>query len=216
MSMVSIGASCKTKHEHHRTKELCKKDVTPPQPFLDVVHLFALDLEPDFRSCDCLFDLLDDIVFIAFSMCENELLNHRNSFIEGNLSERSIETCSVCLRLFVNVFPFFALNSLEDVESKRFIPRLSVERVVALSSAAHNVRHSPRRRPQRPTGPGKSRLRPNAAARRGTQRPHSGGGAFAEQRRRGGRQGQRWPGASEAGPRKIEAPLWHFGEFSEP
>ena len=52
-------------------------------------------------------------------MCENELLNHRDRFIEGNLSERCIETCSVCLRLFVNVFlAFFALNSLEDVESR--------------------------------------------------------------------------------------------------
>ena len=66
-------------------------------------------------------------------MCEKELLNHRNSFIEGNLSEtRCIETCSVCLRLFVNVFAFFALNSFEDVESKTFIVRLSVERVIEL------------------------------------------------------------------------------------
>ena len=52
-------------------------------------------------------------------MCESELLNHRNSFIEGNLSERCIETCSVCLRLFVNVFGIFiALNSFEEVESR--------------------------------------------------------------------------------------------------
>ena len=114
MSMVSIGASCKTRHEHHRTKELCKKDVIPPQPFLDIVHLFALEI----------LNLISDhviayltylmtlflYVFIAFSMCESELLNHRNSFIEGNLSEGCIETCSVCLRLFVNVFCFFCFE----------------------------------------------------------------------------------------------------------
>ena len=32
------------KNEHHRTKEFCKKDVTPPQPFLDIGHLFTLEI----------------------------------------------------------------------------------------------------------------------------------------------------------------------------
>ena len=136
-------------------------------------------------------------------MCEKELLNHRNSFIEGNLSEtRCIETCSVCLRLFVDVFfSFFALNSFEDVESKTFIVRLSVERVPELSfvqlssppAASATAADGPRR---------KSCPRQHAAARGGAERPRRSGGVFAEQRRRGGRQGRRWPGASEAGPRK--------------
>ena len=113
-------------------------------------------------------------------------------------------------------FSFFALNSFEDVESKTFIVRLSVERVPELSfvqlssspAASATAADGPRR---------KSRLRPNAAARRGAQRPRRGGGVFAEQRRRGGRQGQRWPGASEAGPRKSRLHnLGHFGGFSDP
>ena len=107
MSMVSIGASCKTKHEHHRTKELCKKDVTPAQPFLDIGHLFALEIL-NLISDHVIADLtcLMTLVLYPFQFVKN-LLNHRHSFIEGNLSERCIETCSVCLRLFVNVFCIF-------------------------------------------------------------------------------------------------------------
>ena len=90
-----------------------------------------------------------------------------------------------------------------------FIVRLSVEPVelsfVQLSS-------SPRLRPlgRRPR---ESRLRPNAAGVRGRQRPRRGCRAFALDRRRGGRQGQRWPGASkrEAGP-EIESPIWGTSE----
>ena len=81
MSMVSIGASCKTKHEHHRTQELCKKDVTPPQPFLDFVHLFALEiLNLISDHVIAYLTYLMTLFFIAFnfSMCENKLLNHRN------------------------------------------------------------------------------------------------------------------------------------------
>ena len=66
-----------------------------------------------------------------------------------------------------------------------------------------------RRKPQRPTAPGK-RLRPNAAALRGGQRPARGCGFFALERRRGGRQGQRWPGASKAGPGNPVSDLGHY------
>ena len=53
--------------------------------------------------------------------------------------------------------------------------------------------------PQRPDGfPGKSALRPNAAALGGGRRPRRGCGVAAEQRRRGGRQGERWPGPQSA------------------
>ena len=68
----------------------------------------------------------------------------------------------------------------------------------------------------RPLGrrPRESRLRQHAAALGGSQRPRRGCGAFALQRRRGGRQEQRWPGASkwwEAGP-EIESPTWGTSE----
>ena len=75
-----------------------------------------------------------------------------------------------------------------------FIVRLSVERdgaqlcstfVVSAASAS------------RPTGPRESRLRRDAAALGGAQRPRRGCGVFAVERRRSGRQEQRWPGASK-------------------
>ena len=89
-----------------------------------------------------------------------------------------------------------------------FIVRLSVEPVelsfVQLSS-------SPRLRPlgRRPR---ESRLRPNAAAHRGSQRPRRGCGAFALDRCRGGRQERLWPGASkrEAGGRNRVSDLGHL------
>ena len=65
--------------------------------------------------------------------------------------------------------------------------------------------------PQRPRrASGKKRLRPNAAALGGAQRPRRGCGVVAEQRRRGGRQGEWWPGASirEAGARHRVSPTW--------
>ena len=46
--------------------------------------------------------------------------------------------------------------------------------------------------------PGKKRLRRNAAAPCGVLRPRRGCGVAAEQRRRGGRQGERWPGPQSA------------------
>ena len=56
---------------------------------------------------------------------------------------------------------------------------------------------------------GKSRLRPNAAARGGGKLPRRGCGAVAEQRRRRGRQGQRWPGppSGKHAP-DIESRIW--------
>ena len=51
----------------------------------------------------------------------------------------------------------------------------------------------------------KSRLRSDAAALRGNLRPRRGSGVFARERRRGGRHGQRWPGATKAGP-EIPSP----------
>ena len=107
---------------------------------------------------------------------------------------------------------FFPLNSFEDVESKTFIVRLSVERVIELScaqrssfpAASATAADGPRR---------KSRLRRHAAARRGGPRPRRGGRVFAVERRRGGRQGHQWPGASEAGPRKSRLPqFWGISE----
>ena len=53
-------------------------------------------------------------------------------------------------------------------------------------------------------------MRPNAAVLGGGHRPRRGGGVFAVERRRGGRQGQRWPGPRA---QKIEAP--QFGGISE-
>ena len=82
------------------------------------------------------------------------------------------------------------------------------------SSAAQNFGHPRgfgllaviRRKPQRPTAPGK-RLRPNAAARCGEQRQSRGCRAFALKRRRGGRQEEGWPGTQRQGP-EIESPTW--------
>ena len=92
--------------------------------------------------------------------------------------------------MFVNV------NSFEDVESKTFVVRLSVERVelripttsvvlprrIGLTLEAHSGPD---------VLPGKKRLRCDAAALCGEQRPRCGCGAVAEQRRRGGRQDRR-------------------------
>ena len=113
--------------------------------------------------------------------------------------------------MFVNVF---ALNSFEDVESKTFVLRLSVVSVelrcpqLPSSFAAHRpLRRRTAGSPQRLDGfPGESRLRPNAAAPGGGQRPRRGCGVAAEQRRRGGRQGQIWPG-----PQIREACARHRG-----
>ena len=57
-----------------KTKELCKKDVTPPQPFLDFVHLFALEiLNLISDHVIAYLTYLMTLFFIAFnfSMCEN-------------------------------------------------------------------------------------------------------------------------------------------------
>ena len=104
---------------------------------------------------------------------------------------------------------FFSLNSFEDVESKTFIIRLSVERVElscpqrsSFPAASATAADGPRE---------KMRLRLHAAARGGRQRPRRGGRVFAEQRRRGGRQEQR-PGASEAGPRNRGSTVWGISE----
>ena len=89
------------------------------------------------------------------------------------------------------------------------------------SSASQNFGHPRgfgllaviRRKPQWPTAPGKC-LRPNAAALRGSQRPRRGCRAFALKRRRGGRQDQRWPGASkrEADGRNRVSLTWGTSE----
>ena len=92
-------------------------------------------------------------------------INHiyRHRFVEGNLPEtRCIETCWVCLWLFVIVF--FALNSFEDVESRNihrsFVgwtgTELSFPTTFVVSAASAS----------RPTAPGK----PPEATRRCTWR----------------------------------------------
>ena len=113
-----------------------------------------------------------------------------------------------------------SLNRFEDVESKTFISRLSVERMWSsafpqLPSSSAAPRPLRRRLRRKPTAAatglrGKSRLRPNAAALCGRRRPRRRCGVFDLQRRRGGRQGRQWPGASirEAGARHRVSPTW--------
>ena len=101
---------------------------------------------------------------------------------------------------------FFVLNRFEDVESRNihrsFVGWTGTELSFVQPSS------SPRLRPR------ENRLRLHAAALRGALGPRRGCRAFALQRRRGGRQDQRWPGASkwwEAGP-EIESPTWGTSE----
>ena len=90
-----------------------------------------------------------------------------------------------------------------------------------LPSSSHGASASaPSSPPEAHSGPdgllGKSRLRRNAAAQGGALRPRRGCGAFALQRRRGGRQGERRPGpqsgkqAPDIESRRLGAPQKTF------
>ena len=103
---------------------------------------------------------------------------------------------------------FVKVNSFEDVKSKTFIVRLSVERVELRIPTTFVVRgcwHL------RCCGPG-NHLRHDAAAPGGIPRPRRGCRAFALKRGCGGRQEERWRGASirEAGARHRVSDLGHL------
>ena len=111
---------------------------------------------------------MDDL--LIFRKCSAKSWVRRYSVVAQGIYPNLVERRSM-ERQKVNAFwNAFSLNSFEDVESKTFIVRLSVERVQ--SSAAQNFGHPRgfgllaviRRKPQRPTAPGK----PPEAKRRST------------------------------------------------
>ena len=129
--------------------------------------------------------------------------------------------------MFVNVvfFEQFWRCGVQNIY-RSFLSRTGIELSIPTTSVVSTVHRPLRRRtagsPQRLDGfPGKSRLRPYAAARGGGQRPHRGCRASALKRRRGGRQERLWPGVSirQAGPEILSptseclaclAKLWLF------